>query len=248
VEHSAAQSSAHRTTCYSNDPCILHEHEEWIVVQKPAGWHSVEARSSSGGEVLARWLAGNHPTQAQLPDAGLVHRLDQCTSGCMIAAKNAAMHSVLRGAVSGRGEPPIGKMYLALVRQGIAVQGRFELLFSSRHKGSAKVTVCREGVGERGMCSWRVVRAAVAATSADDESGANASAFDLIEVELHGPGRRHQIRAGMAFMGHPLAGDLLYRGRPMCPPVCGGCFALHAFRISIGKVTVESPRPPWAHG
>lgn len=217
-------------------------------MQKPAGWHSVEARSSSGGEVLARWLAGNHPAQAQLPDAGLVHRLDQCTSGCMIAAKNAAVHSVLRGAVSGRGEPCIRKVYLALVSRGIAGQGRFELLFSSRHKGSAKVTVCREGVGERGVCSWRLVRAAVAATSGEDASDVAAAAFDLIEVEVHGPGRRHQIRAGMAFMGHPLAGDLLYRGMPTCPPVWGGCFALHALRVSIADVIVESPRPPWAHG
>lgn len=226
---------------------MLHENAQWMVLHKPAGWHSVEARFSRGGEVLARWLAEHHPAQSPLPDAGLVHRLDQCTSGCIIAAKSESMRSVLREAVSGRGQLSVRKVYLALVMCGVPAQGRFELLFSSRHKGSAKVTVRRDGEGERGECSWRVVRAADAMKGENPDSAAPAAAFDLIEVELHGPGRRHQIRAGMAFMGHPLAGDSLYRGAPLSPPWSAGCFALHAWRVVIDGVTVESPHPFWAH-
>lgn len=202
-------------------------------------------RRSSGGEVLSSWLAAQHPPQAYLPDAGLVQRLDHCTSGCVIAAKNESMHRVLRDAVSDRGERSIAKVYLALVKRGLEPQGRFELVFSSRHKGSAKVTVRRDGDGERGECRWRVVRASA---SGDTDSTRTAAAFDLIEIQLQGPGRRHQIRAGMAFLGHPLAGDSLYRGESLSPPWCGGCFALHAWRVTVDGVLVESPPPAWAKG
>ena len=217
-----------------------------MVLHKPAGWHSVEVRSSSGGEVLSRWIAVQFAAQARLPDAGLVHRLDQCTSGCMIAARDASVHGMLREAVSGRGSMHIKKVYLALVRPGIAPQGRFELVFSSRHKGSTKATVRRDGEGELGECSWRVVRAAEKTSDNGIDAATTPLAFDLIEVEIHGPGRRHQIRAGMAFTGHPLAGDALYRGAPLNPKWSAGCFTLHAWRVEIGDLLVESPRPTWA--
>jgi 23S rRNA pseudouridine1911/1915/1917 synthase len=55
-------------------------------------------------------------------------------------------------------------------------------------------------------------------------------------VELVGRGRRHQIRAGLAWLGHPLAGDSLYGGsgdREMP--------ALHAWRVEIDGERVECP-------
>lgn len=246
MNHFAEQSSAGESTGCGGTPRMLHETEQWMVLHKPAGWHSVEARVSSGGAVLSRWITEHHPSQSPLADAGLVHRLDQCTSGCMIAAKNESMHRELRDAVSGRGGISVVKVYLALVKQGVAAQGRFELLFSSRHKGSAKMTVRRDGEGERGECAWRVVRAAEALKGEKPDSSATTAAFDLVEVQLLGPGRRHQIRAGMAFIGHPLAGDSLYRGTPFSPPGSAGCFALHAWRVVIDGVSVEDPPPYWA--
>lgn len=245
MDHSTEQSSVNDSTSCGSVPRVLHECEQWMVLQKPAGWHSVAVQRSSGGEVLSNWLAAQHPPQSHLPDAGLVQRLDQCTSGCVIAAKSEAMHRVLRDAVSGRGERSIAKVYLALVKRGLETEGRFDLVFSSRHKGSSKATVRRAGDGERGACCWRVVRASA---GNDADSDHTAAAFDLIEVQLQGPGRRHQIRAGMAFLGHPLAGDSLYRGESLSPPWSGGCFALHAWRVTVDGVMVESPRPTWAKG
>lgn len=241
------QSAAGDSSWCGRTPCLLHDNEQWMVLHKPAGWHTVEVRVSGGGEVLSRWIAEHHPAQSQLPDAGLVHRLDQCTSGCVIAAKSESMHSDLRAAVSGRGGRSVAKVYLALVKRGVSEQGRFDLVFSSRHKGSAKATVRRDGEGERGECSWRLLRPGCAVRGDQVESAAAAAAFDLIEVQLHGPGRRHQIRAGMAFIGHPLAGDSLYRGESLSPSWSSGCFALHAWRVVIEGVLVESPRPSWAH-
>jgi 23S rRNA-/tRNA-specific pseudouridylate synthase len=63
---------------------------------------------------------------------------------------------------------------------------------------------------------------------------------DLVELELVGPGRRHQLRASCAHLGHPLVGDALYRG------ATADSVRLHAWKVEIDGVTVEAPAPPWA--
>jgi len=111
---------------------------------------------------------------------------------------------------------------------------------------------------ELGRCRWRRLTGADAApfvradaatappqsAIADLESVARIAARfgDLVEVELIGPGRRHQIRAGFAHLGFPLCGDALYRGDAPLPGLDGP--ALHAWRITIDGETVESPLPP----
>lgn len=230
-------------------PAVIAERQGWRVVSKPAGWHSVgrggagagaergEAQASlpamgaedfadAGAPTVEAWLRERFPEHAQLPEAGLVHRLDLGTSGCLLAARTAADHDRLRAAMGSAAG--VRKTYLALVRGGIADEGTFRLYFSSRHKGSRKVTVRREGTApECGRCRWRVVRRA-----AD-------GAHDLVEVELVGRGRRHQVRAGLAWVGHPLAGDWLYGG----DGAEGDHPALHAWRVELDGEAVESPAP-----
>jgi 23S rRNA pseudouridine1911/1915/1917 synthase len=210
-------------------PSVIAERPGWLVISKPAGWHSVgQGRdAAAAGEAEAPtvegWLRAARPDHADLPEAGIVHRLDLGTSGCLVAARTAADHERLRAAVGSAGGAR--KTYLALVHGGIAEQGSFRLYFSSRHKGSRKVTVRREGEApECGRCRWTVLRR-------DACDG-----HDLVEVELVGRGRRHQIRAGLAWLGHPLAGDSLYGGsgdREMP--------ALHAWRVEIDGERVECP-------
>ena len=47
------------------------------------GWHTVAGR---GTPAIETWLAEHHPEQAHIPEAGLVHRLDRGTSGCLLVA------------------------------------------------------------------------------------------------------------------------------------------------------------------
>jgi len=119
-------------------PRILREEAAWLVVDKPAGWHAVAGRGETGPSVEA-WLRATRPELAGLDEAGLVHRLDRFTSGCLLVARDAAGRERLRDAFSGRGGD-LRKIYLALVA-GRAEPGSFTLSFTSRHKGSAKVTV-----------------------------------------------------------------------------------------------------------
>ncbi len=125
------------------------------------------------------------------------------------------------------------KQYLALA-SGECVSGEFALSFTSRHKGSQKVTVSACSVAVRdasiGRCRWsRLERA----------SGAN-DLHTLLEVDLLGPGRRHQIRAGLAHLAMPLLGDVLYGGEPHADGV-----HLHASKLTVEGVRVSAPPPRW---
>ena len=216
-------------------PVVVAERAEWRVVSKPAGWHCVAragAASEEGGEsapTVEEWLRTAYPEQAAIPEAGIVHRLDLGTSGCLVVARNVAAYERLRASVgSAQGTK---KTYLALVAPGMMETGSFRLYFVSRHKGSRKVTVRREGdAPECGRCRWQVIK-----KLAD-------GAHDLVEVELVGRGRRHQIRAGLAYLGHPLVGDALYGGSADAQYP-----TLHAWRVELDGETVECP-PPAQYG
>jgi len=213
---------------------VIREEPSWLVVAKPAGLHTVAQRESGAPSVEA-WLRAARTELADLDEAGLVHRLDFETSGCLLVAKDGAVRERLREAFSGRGGD-IRKTYLALVEGRFpdrVLAGAFTLSFTSRHKGSAKVTVHTRGEPETiGRCRWRVLRVVGAHT--------------LVEVELLGPGRRHQIRAGMAHEGHPLVGDTLYGASPSAGGLC-----LHAHRLAgeslVGPAggAITAPAPSW---
>lgn len=232
-------------------PAILRESPEWLALDKPVGWHCAEVAHSDGAPTIVAWLCAERPELAALTECGLVHRLDRETSGCLLVARNERSRTRLRAALSGRGSAVTRKRYLALAAPGLAPTGEFTLWFTSRHPGSAKVTVSDRGEPAAcGSCRWRVMRAAQRASSEAASRSPVAVAtheHDLIEIELLGPGRRHQIRAGLAHLGHPLAGDILYRGRPAVDrngAVIGA--ALHAASLVVDGVTIAAPAPAWA--
>ena len=174
---------------------------------------------------MESWLVRLRSELAQLPESGLVHRLDRDTSGCLVVATNAESHADL--ATRFRNGAGVRKTYLARCRTGIDDIGEVTRYFTSRHKGSAKVTVTSEGDAKhRGSFRWRVLER-------------DAVRGDLIELELVGPGKRHQLRAGCASLSFPLMGDAIYAS-----PSADGLH-LHAWRVEIDGVLVEAPQPDW---
>lgn len=216
-------------------PVVLHETESWMVVNKPGGWHSVRAGARARGDkendeervraapVLEEWLGEHQPELRPLPECGLVHRLDLPTSGCILVARSHAALEQLRAMAQGR-RPGLVKTYLALAG-GCVEDGSFDLCFRSRHRRSRLVTVSERGEeSQRGRCIWRAI-------------GRQAN-HTMLEVEIVGPGRRHQIRAGMAHLGHALRGDPLYGGAPW-----EGRFGLHSWKVAVEGVQVAAPLP-----
>jgi 23S rRNA-/tRNA-specific pseudouridylate synthase len=209
------------------EPSIIAERASWLVIGKPAGWHSVE-QSGGGERTIEAWLRLAAPAQGALLGAGLVHRLDEGTSGCLVAARSEPALAELRSAFSG--EPSVHaveKRYRAWVAAGARERGQFALHFSGRHRGSSKVSVHERGeASSLGICRWSVL--------------SRGPLHDLVEIELVGPGRRHQIRAGFAWLGFPLASDATYGGTDRAGFEHA---ALHAHAVIIDDDEVVDPDP-----
>jgi 23S rRNA pseudouridine1911/1915/1917 synthase len=213
--------------CVSDEPSILHLTPDWLVVDKPAGWHSVRGTTERSG-VLETWLATTRPELAALPESGLVHRLDRDTTGCVVVARSARARADLIARF--RAGRDVRKVYLARLHPGLSDDGTALLFFTSRHKRSARVSVSPRGEPRHaGRFSWRVL-------------ARNLRRGDLVTLELIGAGKRHELRAGCAFLGHPLVGDVSYGGAD-APSV-----QLHAWRVTLDGVQVEAPLPAWAAG
>lgn len=208
---------------------VLHEDPALVVVDKPAG---VPCQPLAGGErgTVANALVARYPEMAGLGDdpreAGLCHRLDVETSGVLLAARTRPAWEALRAAFGAEGQ--VEKRYLALVAGPLAEAGVIEVPLA--HAGDHVRPDFAQGRPAR--TGFQVL--------------ARRGAYALVQVQLV-TGVLHQVRAHLAAVGAPIAGDPLYGG----PPEPGlGRFFLHAAALGLthpatGKrLTVQSPLPP----
>jgi len=181
-----------------------------IVLAKPAGLHSVAGRS--GGSV-ADWLAALDKGQRRIGsprEAGLVHRLDQDTSGILLAATTDFSFDAWRSAFSSH---RVEKHYLALV-DGL-IDRRLEIDTALARRRTRVVPAKRR---DRPL-----------AARSEIEPLDSGSAWTLVLAKTRS-GAPHQIRAHLAWAGHPLIGDRLYGGPPAPAGTrCG--HLLHALRL-----------------
>ncbi len=207
---------------------VLYEDNHLIGLSKAAGLLS--QGGPPGVESLDELLddyrreAEGKPGKAYI---GLVHRLDRNVSGAMVVARTSKAAARLSKAFHDR-SPDLKKTYLAWVER-IPEQDHVELVHRLRREGGVTL------IAADGDDDGRVAR-----LTYDVVARGNKSA--RLEIAL-GTGLPHQIRCQLAFVGHPILGDLKYGGEPAKRP------ALHALRLEFPHpvggetVTLQAPVP-----
>src|SRR3990167_4112962 len=96
------------------EPKIIFEDSDILVIDKPSGWITNEADTTTNQPVIQRWIAGNIKSQIsndKLYRSGIVHRLDKETSGILLVAKTASAFEELQRQFKSR---EVAKTYTAL--------------------------------------------------------------------------------------------------------------------------------------
>lgn len=232
---------------------ILFEDADLLVVDKPEGilshpnrpLTSLPPRREGQGEGRASTAAFEGPynpeeRQFQTPQGPLwlIHRLDQDTSGVLLAAKNKKSATACRNAFEQR---EVKKDYVALVsRRPMPAHGLWrDNLMERRSEGGI-----RSGVSTLGRPN-----AFLKYKMKEYFPKFNLS---LVEIELLS-GKTHQIRAQSAYHGHPVAGDRVYGNFTLNKELKTALglhrMFLHAWKLAFphptsGKpLTIESPLP-----
>ena len=209
---------------------IIYIDNHLIAVNKPAGLLTQPDRNTDESLIdqTRQWIKEkyNKPNNIFL---GLVHRLDRNVSGVVLFARTSKAASRLSKQFR-EGTPK--KHYRAIVL-GKLKEEHTTLVHYLRKEKSLRATVFpRETpTAKRSELSYEVINAL------ENKS--------LLEVSLS-TGRFHQIRAQMAFIGHPIIGDVKY-GAP--EPLPNQEIALYAHKlvfshpVSNEEITLTAPEP-----
>lgn len=178
---------------------VLHEDDALIVLDKPAGLLSAPGRGADKQDcAVAR-------AQARWPDALLVHRLDQATSGLMLLARGPQMHRALSMCFAARG---VHKRYEAIVdgwvegRTGQEDEGEIALPLMADWPRRPRQKV--DAQGKPSLTRWKVL-------GRRDQGDAGTGSWRTTRLALFPvTGRSHQLRVHLQAIGHPILGDALY--------------------------------------
>jgi len=221
------------------NPTIIFEDESILVLNKPSGWITNDASTTTTQPVLQTWLRENlkYPLIGDRERRdGIVHRLDKETSGLLIIAKTISAFENLQSQFK---ERKVTKTYIALTHGEIEPK-EGEIVASV---GRLPWRRERFGVlpgGREATTDYTVIKT----LENKDEK------FSLVELYPK-TGRTHQIRIHLKFIGHPIVGDFFYAGRKTaredrlwCPRLFLHAKEITFFHPQTGKeVKFESELP-----
>lgn len=226
---------------HSNPSIVVRfEDRDVAVLEKPAGMPTHPLRPDETG-TLANDIAARYPETAEIGFArrepGLLHRLDTETSGLVVVARNAEAFETLRQASR---DGAIHKHYLALVEGKVVSEGRVDYPLVPHRKDPKRVEAVTPNVrlraGTKTHEAHTRYRPAREMRGPEPTDGGAATEFTLLEVEVE-TAFRHQVRVHLATIGHPLLGDLLYRG-----PAAAESWGLARHFLHASEVVFPHPR------
>jgi 23S rRNA pseudouridine1911/1915/1917 synthase len=219
---------------------ILYEDADLVVLDKPAGL-TVHPGAGRTTGTLAHHLLARYPEMAGVGGPGrpgIVHRLDQGTSGVLAVARTAAAYHRLARAFATR---EVDKRYLAVVYgEPKPPEGIVDAPIGRHAVKRKEMTVRADGRPSRTGYRTLAAHAGIA----------------LVELHLE-TGRTHQIRVHLKHLGHPLVGDPVYgearwKGLPKLVQARLRDFprpALHAWKLALAHpidgrpLAFEAPVP-----
>ncbi len=213
---------------------IQFEDAHLLVLNKPAGLVVHPAAGNWQGTLL-NGLLGYHSCFAQLPRAGIVHRLDKDTSGLMVVAKSLEAQNDLVKQLQAR---TVKRQYRAFSIGGPDSNESIDAPIGRHPSMRTKMAVLKHG-GKEALTHVKVA--------------AKWGLFRNLELKLE-TGRTHQIRVHLAWRGFPLIGDPVYGKKLPGKVALGEALrqqvegfprqALHAERLAL-KHPVSAEQLEW---
>lgn len=211
---------------------VLYEDEDIVVIDKPSGLacHPVgRIRHGTLVNMLHARYRSDHPELDVVPR--LAHRLDQDTSGVVLAVKHREADRRVTDSFT---ERQVQKTYLALVRGVPAeTEGLIDAPMGPDPDGETALHQCVRRDGFPAQTSWKVRERFLR--------------HALLELSPR-TGRTHQLRVHLAWLGFPIVADHLYG---TLRPLHGSDEILrmpdHQDRVLLGRLALHAHRLQLAH-
>ena len=211
---------------------ILYLDNHLIAVNKPFGLPTQSERKDDSSllEQTRSWIKDEFKKPGNV-FLGMVHRLDQPVAGVVVFARTSKAAARLSAQFR---ERTMQKIYQAVVENKME-QSTGNLAAYLKKEKSRKATVYPRPAPEAKLAelSYRVIK-----------NFPDASVLEVIPLT----GRFHQIRAQLAFIGHPIVGDVKYgASAPLLPDQNIALYArqlIFNHPITGERLTIEAPKPP----
>ena len=182
-------------------PCnlfeVLHEDEDLLILNKPAGLVCHPTKTDRMSSLVGRirlYLGA-------AAEFHLIHRLDRETSGVTVIAKRSDAAASLRRLWEQR---EVRKQYLAIVHEWPEeTSGVIDLPLGRDTTSAVAIKDCVTPTGNGSLTNWKVL----------DRFSRLEGRFALLLLEPV-TGRKHQLRIHLSHVGHPIVGDKIYGADP----------------------------------
>lgn len=216
-------STSDRLTSPKVIPEVIYKDKDVIVINKPAGLLSHALSNKDADSV-----AGAFKSEVDDDDplrSGIVHRLDKQTSGVMILARNPHAKKFLQSQFKAR---KVKKTYTALVHGHLQNnQAILELPITRSNNNPQKMIISKQG--KPAISEYNTIK--------------QYKDYSLISIKIM-TGRTHQIRVQMAYIGNPVAGDMLYGHKKHDPSIARQFLHASELTIELPSKTTKTFKAP----